>query len=269
MDAEKIRRITYGFDAAMRHIPEVADKIRNRVKPINLKRCYDGLARDHVVVGFYDYFVNGNLSSLKNNLYVSCVIELASLGVGDSGFELETPDYLLYSMLSDSDAMVREFEVASPQGFVSAREDPLNNQFYVHMFQLAMAGDDVSLSDKIRRMAKSGRKPLRSQCERGEDFFSTLIRGDKEELEKIIFVDAAGKLEHVYTEDYFSFVAVLEAKLCWRRGIRVEVDHPLVPMELMPVKPLDHYDDVYDFMKPGWVPPSQGLIDRVSRWFKT
>ncbi|MBO7776115.1 immunity 49 family protein [Burkholderia pseudomallei] len=269
MDAKEIERKTLGFDAAMRHIPEVASKIRNRVKPINLKRCYDGLARDHIVVGFYDYFVNGNLSSLKKNLYVSCVIELVSLGVSDDGFELQTPDYLLYSMLSDSDAMVQEFSAASPQGFVSAREDPLNNKFYVHMLQLAMAGDDDSLSDKIRRMAKNGRKPLRSQCERGEDFFSTLIRGDKEGLEKIICADASRESEHVYTEDYFSFVAVLEAKLCWRRGIHVEIDHPLVPMELMPVKPLDHYDDVYDFLKPGWVPPPQGLIDRVSRWFKT
>ncbi len=253
----------------MRHIPEVADKIRNRVKPINLKRCYDGLARDHVVIGFYDYFVNGGMSSLKNNLYVSCVLELASLSISEDGFELQTPDYLLYSMLSDSDAMIQAFSVATPQGFVNAREDPLNNQFYVHMVQLAMVGDDASLADKIRRMAKNGRKPLRNQCERGEDFFSTLIRGDKEGLEKIIRSDATRKVEHVYTEDYFSFAAVLEAKLCWRRGIFVEIDHPLVPMELMPVKPLDHYDDVYDFLKPGWVPPPQGMFGRVSRWFKT
>jgi hypothetical protein len=39
-------------------------------------------------------------------------------------------------------------------------------------------------------------------------------------------------------------------------------------MDLMPVKPLAHYDDVYDFVKPGWVPPSAGLLARVSRWLK-
>ncbi|WP_257829587.1 immunity 49 family protein [Burkholderia glumae] len=269
MDAEAIKRKYFGFDAAMRHIPEVSDKIRNRIKPIDLKRCYDGLSSDHFVVGLYDYFVNGDMPSLKNNLYVSCVLKLTSLAISEDRFELQTPDYLLYSMISDSNAMVQAFSVASPHGFVSAREDPLNNQFYVHMLQLAMMGDDVSLADKIRRMAKNGRKPLRIECERGEDFFSTLIRGDKEGLEQIIRTDASRKSEHVYTEDYFSFLAVLEAKLCWRRGVFVEIDHPLVPMELMPVKPLDHYDDVYDFLKLGWVPPPQGLIGRVSRWFKT
>lgn len=269
MDGEAIKRKTHRIDAAFEHMATVSDKIRRRVKPINLKNCYSGLSIDHVVVGFFDYFSRGDMASMKNNLYVSCALKLASLSISDDRFELQTPDYLLYSMLSDSQAMAREFSAASPQGFVSAREDPLNSQFYVHMFQLAMARDDVSLADKIRRMAKNGRKPMRTQCERGEDFFSTLIRGDKEGLEKIILVDAARKLEHVYTEDYFSFLAVLEAKLCWIRGIPVEIDHPLVPMELMPVKPLDHYDDVYDFLRPGWVPPPQGLIGRVSRWFKT
>jgi hypothetical protein len=39
-------------------------------------------------------------------------------------------------------------------------------------------------------------------------------------------------------------------------------------MHLMPVKPLVHYDDVYDFLKPGWVAPSAGLLARVSRWLK-
>ncbi|WP_133649779.1 Imm49 family immunity protein [Paraburkholderia flava] len=269
MDIEEMRRKKLGFDAAMHHIPEVSNKIRNRIKPINLKRCYDGLARDHVVVGLYNYFIDENLSLLKNNLYTSCTVELASLAISEDRFELQTPDFLLYSMLSDSEEMVQKFSTASSQGFVSAREDPLNSQFYVHMLQLAMMGDDVSLSGKIRRMAKNGRKPLRTLCEKGDDFFSKLIRSDKNGLEKSIYSDATRKLEHVYTEDYFSFTAVLEAKLCWRRGIPVEIDHPLVPMELMPVQPLDHYNDVYDFLKPDWVPPSQGLIGRVSRWFKT
>ncbi|WP_133649781.1 hypothetical protein [Paraburkholderia flava] len=69
-------------------------------------------------------------------------------------------------------------------------------------------------------------------------------------------------------DEFMSYTGTLEAKLSWYRGIQVEIDHPLVPMELMPVQFLDHYDDVYDFLKPGWVPPPQGLVGRVSRWFK-
>ena len=39
------------------------------------------------------------------------------------------------------------------------------------------------------------------------------------------------------------------AKLAWRHGLEVEVDSPLVPRELLPVQPLSHYEDAYDFLK--------------------
>ena len=31
-------------------------------------------------------------------------------------------------------------------------------------------------------------------------------------------------------------------KLAWMNGLEIEIDNPLVPMELMPVKPLDYYN---------------------------
>ncbi len=37
------------------------------------------------------------------------------------------------------------------------------------------------------------------------------------------------------------------AKLAWRCGLEVEVDSPLVPQELLPVRPLDRYEEAYDF----------------------
>ena len=37
-------------------------------------------------------------------------------------------------------------------------------------------------------------------------------------------------------------------------GLEIEIDNPLVPMELMPVKPLDDYH--YDFLDPNWKPKS-------------
>jgi hypothetical protein len=41
----------------------------------------------------------------------------------------------------------------------------------------------------------------------------------------------------------------MKVKLCWLKDIQVRVDHHLVPMELMPVRPLPRYDDVYDFLE--------------------
>jgi hypothetical protein len=62
--------------------------------------------------------------------------------------------------------------------------------------------------------------------------------------------------------------STVRAKLCWIKGIPLQIEGPWVPMELMPIQPLAHYDDEYEFLKPGWVPPPQGLAGKISRWFK-
>lgn len=60
-----------------------------------------------------------------------------------------------------------------------------------------------------------------------------------------------------------SFFACMESKICWFRGIEVQINHPLVPMELMPVEPLVHYDDIYDFLLPDWQSPKRTLFGRL------
>lgn len=47
----------------------------------------------------------------------------------------------------------------------------------------------------------------------------------------------------------------------------VEIDHPLVPMELLPVRPLPQYSDVYDFRDPGWTLPPSNSIAKIAKWF--
>lgn len=50
-------------------------------------------------------------------------------------------------------------------------------------------------------------------------------------------------------KDLFSFPALGFAKLAWLRGIEVEIDHPLIPNELLPIRPNPEYVDSYDFLK--------------------
>jgi hypothetical protein len=64
-------------------------------------------------------------------------------------------------------------------------------------------------------------------------------------------------------EEFMGFVAPLELKLCWHRGIPAKVEHELIPMELMPVEPLPKYDDYYEFLKPGWVPKRQTMTEKI------
>lgn len=50
-------------------------------------------------------------------------------------------------------------------------------------------------------------------------------------------------------QNYISIPAIGYAKLAWLKGIEVQIDHPLIPKELLPYRPLDRYDAKYDFLK--------------------
>lgn len=55
--------------------------------------------------------------------------------------------------------------------------------------------------------------------------------------------------ESGYTEDLIFTPAVILAKIAWRSGYQVKVDSSLVPAEWLPMDPLPHYDNHYDFLK--------------------
>ncbi|NCI48220.1 Imm49 family immunity protein, partial [Sediminibacterium soli] len=50
-------------------------------------------------------------------------------------------------------------------------------------------------------------------------------------------------------QEYISTPALGYTKLAWLKGIEIEIDHPLIPKELLPYEPLDQYEDKYAFLK--------------------
>ncbi|MHA6911339.1 Imm49 family immunity protein [Ralstonia pseudosolanacearum] len=212
------------------------------------------------------YFVEHNLEKAKQNFYLASKLTLASVGQ-DGGASFGVDRDIQIALLSDSAETIDAIARAETPKLVSERNNPLYNRFHVYMLQLAIRGEDDIVRAMIDKLAKHGRKPLRTECAEGRDFYSLLLNGDKASLEDLIQnKHACMKSQNAIDEDFMSYPGTLETKLCWYRGIPVEIDHPLVPMDLMPIRPLADYDDVYDFLKPGWVPPQQGLMGKLSRW---
>ncbi|WP_167242419.1 Imm49 family immunity protein [Burkholderia sp. Cy-637] len=227
------------------------------------------VSRYHKAIGVRSYFIDNDVSGFKQNYSLSIKLALASVGEA-GGCSFDTGAEIEVALLSDNVDMLDQVLRLKQEQFARHRHDPLSNDFHLYMIHLAIRGDDEQIAEMIGRIAKNGRKPLRTECAEQRDFYSLLLKQDKPALEDLIQTKHASLKSHdPIDEDFISYYGALETKLCWHRGITVQIDHPLIPMELMPVKPLDHYDDVYDFLKPGWVPPPRGLIGRVFRWFKT
>jgi len=221
----------------------------------------------HIGIAVHDYFVEGNQQSFKQHLHVASKLKISAIALKDYQ-RFTVGSEILYALLSDSTTVIDTIAKLEPPYFVENRSNPLNSEFIVHMYQLAIQGDYEALQAKVERLGKNGRKKERLLAAQGKDFFSLLMRGDRQGLEDLITQHANVKSQDALSEDFMCFQGTIEAKICWLKGIQVQIDSPLLPMALMPIEPLAHYDDVYDFLAPGYVPPKVGLFERMRYWYQ-
>jgi hypothetical protein len=215
--------------------------------------------------GLKCYFIDNDLHGLKQNFYVFCKLLMASQKEAEPGGDVfATYAPFLYGLLSDS-----------PEIYNWLAHAELKNKDYVkaphflfHQFQLVLRHDDAALRETIAIAAKKGGNRDKALAAAGQDFFSLLLKRDKDGLQTLIEGYAKIKSAQELEGQFLAGFAVIHAKLCWIRGIEVDIKNPLVPMPLPPVQPLDAYDVEYDFLRPDWVPPAPGLLEKMKRWFK-
>lgn len=240
----------------------VADWYRYGWKRLRRGVVLGHLARNHVGLGVNAYFVQGDLQQLKQHFHVASVLYAYSVNEdGGPAFELDTS--FLVALLSDSPKVIKLFSTLKPSEFAPARDDPRQSQFYAHMFQLVLQDDRALLREKIALAARKAGKRDRGEFAAGQDLYSLLLARDKAGLEARLDRRARIKSVNPWVEDFIAGAAMVEAKLCWLKGIPVQINNPLIPMALLPVQPLAHYDDVYDFLQPGWKPPLQGALGKL------
>ncbi len=216
------------------------------------------------VRGLHAFFVQDNLNDLKQHFYVSSRLCMASHATGlDSNYGGLIANYetFLFGLLSDSPEILSWLSSEN----LLLKDDPKSHQFYLHMIQLLLQGDEAALRQRIEIGSKKAGKPYREQYASGTDFFSLVLKRDQQALEQHIENETKMKVSSDYS-DFLAPYAVISAKLCWIKGIEVHIQHPLVPMPLLPVAPLAKYDPEYEFLQPGWEPPKPGIMSKLKSW---
>lgn len=214
--------------------------------------------------GLRDLFIDGNLNGLKQNYYVACKLLMASqkeVELGGDVFATYTP--FLNGLLSDS-----------PEIYEWLAQAELKNKDYVkgphflfHQFQLVLRGNDEALRETIALVANKGGNRDKALAREGQDFFSLLLKQDNTGLQTKIEGQAKIKPAQELHGQFLAGFAVIHAKLCWYRGVEVQIHNPLVPVSLLAVQPLDAYHVEYDFLRPDWAPPPLGFLTRVKQLF--
>lgn len=240
------RKNLHGYEASKRGVSEVEKKFKDG-KVVVSPAFLSMLRSDHLNVAIYDYFSAGDELSLKKNLYAASELTPEILRYGEQ-YAFSTDIEIFCSLMSDCDSVVVDICNFDDGAFSRNKNNPLLHQFVSHMYQLAIKSDWSELQVKIDRIAKNGRKNERKKSMNGQDFFSLLIAGDVKGLEKSILEKVSEKPLRPIVEGVLSVAATLEAKICWRHGIEVKFDSPLIPENLLPIRPLPEYVNSYDFM---------------------
>lgn len=215
--------------------------------------------------GLKCYFIDNDLRRMKENFYVYCKLLIAAQQEAESGGDsFAGYEPFLYGLLSDSPEIYDWLAKAE----LKHKNQVKTPHFTFHQFQLVMRRDDEGLRKTIAVMARQGSNRNRVLAQAGQDFFSLLLNQDVDGLQALIEDLAKIKSVNELESQFLAGFAVIHAKLCWYRGLEVKVRNSLVPMPLMPIKPLETYEIEYDFLRADWTPPPPpGIFAKAKRLF--
>lgn len=234
---------------------------------VNRGAVLSDIATWHELVAFWKFFYDGDCDGMRQHFFMNSILtEAANMAGHNPEFRhigLPSSD-CAFALLSDSCDRI----VAIGNASLAHKNDPKTYHFYTAMWQALLKDDYACVENMIELGREKCGKPFREELISGQGFFSLFLNGNKAELEVHIAGLAGRKITDTLRGEFLHTWAVMCAKLCWIKGIEVQIDHPLVPMALMPVKPLDHYEIEYDFLLPSWQPPRQTWFDKLKRLLK-
>ncbi|WP_125782546.1 Imm49 family immunity protein [Pseudoalteromonas rubra] len=155
---------------------------------------------------------------------------------------------VVYLLLSDNIDLIERFAEIKGENYSSRLKDGS----LVPLIQSLIRGDfelfDKQLKVSRNRAEKKDWKWMIPDL----DALEGIRTQDIPKIEEAIMTLATKKHRYrnsgkIYSK-LLSIPALGYAKLAWLKGIEVEIDHPLIPKELLPVKPNSEYWE-YDYMK--------------------
>lgn len=215
----------------------------------------------HRSIAGYEYYLERNLDGFKYHMHVSALTELRRLAE-PTHEHLSIWGAILDAIVSDNPWVMHELASFDHPDLQAPRAS--STQMETALLQSAILGRDNLISQSLERIAAKGNNADRKALESGQNFFDCLLKQDPKALTESILRTTKTPFakNDPYVGHFMHRMATAQAKLCHLRGILVEIDHPLVPMDIVRVAPLAHYDNVYDFLEPGFVPLKPTLKDR-------
>jgi len=154
-----------------------------------------------------------------------------------------------YTLLSDSHSLIDTL----PEWRYAGYDFDIKKGSLKYIIQNVVVGNDSKALELLDLFHNKHCKMTFK--DENESILREIIKGDKQKIEELLsfllLPKNHKKTNGIYPlrRDLLSFPALGFAKLAWLRGIQVDIDHPLLPKELLPIHPNQEYFDTYDFLK--------------------
>ncbi|WP_151977521.1 immunity 49 family protein [Acinetobacter soli] len=267
---ELLRRLEMAISSYDDSEPENINFIKHGLKKGEVNGyTYRLLAVNSGYKGLINLINIKKVNELKQWFYVSSLLRAESCKYA-GGWNVWTPHAFIFPLLTDNVDLIKIYSSLTTvndndhhKSLVEAINYPREGRFNVLRFQAVLRQDWNKVNQMKEIFHEKIKKP--KNFELWEiDFYTALQNKDANSAQQIIYEYLHPKIhkylnQHLVEEfsgDIWSHHPVMFTKLAWINGLEIEIDNPLVPMELMPVKPLGHYDYHYDFLDPNWKPKS-------------
>lgn len=269
-EVDLIQRLTMSISSYQRSEREDIDLIEAGIRNNSVNGyIYESLSMGSIRKGFSSLLVEKNFEKLKQWFYVASLLGSESCKYA-GGWNMWTPHPFIFPLLTDNENLIKIYSTLTTvndndhhKSLLEAINYPKEGHFNVLRFQAVLRQD----WNKVNQMKEifHGKVKNPKNFEIWEmDFYVALQNKDANSAQQIIYEYLHPNIhqylnQHLVEEfngDIWSHHPVMFTKLAWMNGLEIEIDNPLVPMELMPIKPLEHYDYYYDFLDPNWKPQS-------------
>ena len=193
----------------------------------------------------HTFFIERDVQKSKNYLYKIGMVESYLHEILKREI-FNVLNRFTFPILSDSSNLIKRY--------LTYHQTEYYDSFSTHFakgMQSILKDDIPALEKHIDGLKRRSKRGWEKQYVGIITSFEGFYNNDKEQIIKGIYeVLKHKKRQHPDELDYqyIHYEATAITKLAWRKGVEIEIDNPLVPKELLPVRELEHYEG-YEFFK--------------------
>ena len=224
-------------------------KRMDTLKDVSLEPDISQLWHRNQIEALYAIFINKDCSQGKYCFYICARLDEYLMVNYDSRILDYGVIHFTYALLSDNIALIDRYsKLSHPFYDYTIKKGSLTHAIQnIVKDDWNMLKEDIAIYEKIV-LTQKGKINVPDLI-----FFKGMLNKDIVQMSEAISMllkDHKKRNKHMgIAEQYISIPALTYTKLAWLKGFEIEIDHPLIPKALLPYKPLDGYDDRYDFLK--------------------